>query len=518
MNQKTTPNWLRHKGYLHITPQLDVSRRKAELIAKVSSEKYVKTYGFYPLIHSSIKERKYKKINKNSRIRSHTKRTGNHVISTAKNRPLHYASHMDALIFGYYAALLQEKYENRMASLGDLSKCVIAYRKIPLDSKKNKSTAHFAKEVFDEIKSRDACCVLTFDIKSFFSSIDHKILEKAWADIISETILPPHHKNVFNATTNFSYILLDDLRLGKKNEGRKKGFDERRLAEIRQNGKFAFFNSPKEFRDAVKSKQLKLYKHPFRNKKMNNIPMGIPQGLPISAVLANLYLLNFDKEIFYEVVNLRGGFYRRYSDDILVICKEDEADDIKKIIDDGLARVNVDPSKDKTEQFIFKQSMLGNGKKVLLSHKRIDNHLIANVPLNYLGFEFYGYQTLIKSSNLAKFYRRMIYSVKSKAKRARIIASKINNEKPVIYRRQLYKLYTLQDLNKTKIHSTIKILVQTERGDFKFIVKKKKKLLRSNYISYVRRASDIMAEPKIQRQIRSHKRIFNEAVHRHLFK
>jgi Reverse transcriptase (RNA-dependent DNA polymerase). len=49
---------------------------------------------------------------------------------------------------------------------------------------------------------------------------------------------------------------------------------------------------------------------------------GIPQGTSISAVLANVYMIDFDKKVCALLKNL-GGMYRRYSDDfIIVIPKE----------------------------------------------------------------------------------------------------------------------------------------------------------------------------------------------------
>ena len=52
-------------------------------------------------------------------------------------------------------------------------------------------------------------------------------------------------------------------------------------------------------------------------------PYGIPQGAPISDLLANLYLLDFDIAISAKA-NLAGGRYYRYSDDIFIIIPGDE--------------------------------------------------------------------------------------------------------------------------------------------------------------------------------------------------
>ncbi len=280
------------------------------------------------------------------------------------------------MIYGCYAEKLLKLYENELEKYPGLSDCVIAYRKISVeeensnntdveeeneddteaeedDEERGKSTIHFAYEAFEEIKKRakDGCVVLMFDIKSFFSELNHIKLKKAWCDLLKVEKLNNAHFNVFNASTNFRYILKDELRVGYKSEGRRNGFDEKKLAEIRKyQGIEAFYSSIDEFKYAIRNKNIKVYKHPFvKNKR----PVGIPQGLPISAVLANLYLLNFDKVILEEIVNKAGGFYRRYSDDILIICNPQEADQIEQFVLDEIKNSDVEISEEKTENFFF---------------------------------------------------------------------------------------------------------------------------------------------------------------------
>jgi hypothetical protein len=65
--------------------------------------------------------------------------------------------------------------------------------------------------------------------------------------------------------------------------------------------------SGKQFRDKLASKT-----------KQHSESFGIPQGSPISDLLANIYLVDFDCEI-QSLVSSVGGVYRRYSDDILII-------------------------------------------------------------------------------------------------------------------------------------------------------------------------------------------------------
>ena len=101
MKAKVSPSWLKNRGYLHITRQVDVHDSSEKVLSKVCNKNYVAKYAFFPLIHSSIDERRYKRnpIN-NEHCHSYQDENGisqKHI----KKRPLHYATHMDALIFGY---------------------------------------------------------------------------------------------------------------------------------------------------------------------------------------------------------------------------------------------------------------------------------------------------------------------------------------------------------------------------------------------------------------------------------
>jgi hypothetical protein len=116
----------------------------------------------------------------------------------------------------------------------------------------------------------------------------------------------------------------------------------------------------------------------------------------------------------------------------------------------------------------------------------------------------------------------MILAVKSRARRARKIAQSQPDAKHAIFRNQLYKLYTIQDLNKTKVHTKSKWLKKTDVGKFVLQTKTFKRPLKNNYLSYVQRASEIMEAdyPRkyITNQIRKHRVIFNQAIKKHIKK
>jgi hypothetical protein len=516
--------WLKSKGYIHITPRIDLRTSYIDLIRKITNPKFIASYSFFPLLHSSIKERRYRTDGTPENRKSHTKAKGDTRVKNPKVRPIHYATHMDALIFSYYGYLIYRRYEAELDKYPGLADSILAYRKIKLPTNEgNKSTIHFAHEVFEEIKHRalkEPIVVLKFDITSFFNHMDHDVLKAQWIKLLGENgRLPPDHFRVYKATTQFSYILKDEFRLKQSSlsKGKRGGFDEKRLAQIRrEQGIQSYFSSNNELRQSIKKKEIRVYKFPFRNE--NGRIRGIPQGLPISAILANLYLLDFDIEICKKLGNY--GIYRRYSDDIILLCKEGKADylekEIRRLIKDDY---KVEISESKTERFLFRYTNSGMNSQTLQSIK-IESNSVCKIgmPLTYLGFDFFGNRTAIKNANLAKFYRRMIKTTKRKCKYAIDVANQKPGTIPVLFRRQLYRLYTLESLSKTSFKSRKSSLVQNEKGEFTLKSTLLERKYKSNYLTYISRASRIIGDPGIKMQIRSHKRILRQAINKHLTK
>lgn len=524
--QKDELEWLKVKGYRHITKNIDVRRSKRGLIKKIKDEKFVASYAFYPLIHTVIKERKYKKI-KGTTDRGHSYWKNDIKESNAKLRPLHYATHFDSLILSYYAHKFQNLYEEKLKSDNDLSQCIIAYRKIKIDEhnpdSKGKSTIHFSKEVFDEVKNRaisneKELSVLTFDIKSFFPTLNHEYLEKMLCLVSRKSQLNSAEKNVFRATTQFSYILLDELRVGNKKNGRKEGFDEKKLSRIRrEHGINAFFESPEDFRKSLKNRDCKIYKNPFRNKTTKEL-VGIPQGLPNSAVFANIYLYEFDKMIYEHIVQKMGGYYRRYSDDIIIISERSQVDMVKDVVYNLIEFVKLEASKEKTEEFVFNNAVYNKTKEERLTcFKLVDNKKLE-APLIYLGFEFRGYNTRIKASNVSKFYRRMIYAVKRKARR---IAKEIKNNpyaKKAIFLNQIKPIFLNYSLHKKPSKRKKRVFELNYKGEFDVIYQERENMKKSNFYSYSKRAAEIMGEEGIKKQFRKIRSTMFSAIKRNLDK
>lgn len=509
------PDWYKVKGYYHLSARASINpfsiRRN---IKRIEDATYVSQYAFYPLLHVNIKQRRFKK-DQDTGKRSYTKISDGKIESNAKVRPIHYANHQDALIFSYYSHLLQGKYEQIIKKDEKFSGCITAYRKIEdPETQKGKSNIHFAKEVFEEIRRRalqnGECIVLAFDIKSYFSSLDHDVLREKWEWLI-DSKLPSDHQNVFNAATSFSYIYKNDFR-NNRFKKRKRNLDEKGIAKIRNKHGFeAFFSSPTEFRNAVHDGKLRIYKSPYKNKQSGK-PIGIPQGLAISAMLGNLYLIDFDKSIFNNLVNDRDCFYRRYSDDIIVITNRENATFVKNFVNSQINKHFIELSHDKTEEFVF----LKEADNMVSAFEFKDSIQGKRKSLTYLGFEFDGIRPLIKSANISKFYRKMIYAVKSRCKRA-LKESLRTGFKPVLYKRQLFKIYRDNDLDKTIVKfRNFKRIEKNNLGEYRVIVSRMRAKPHGNYLTYVRRASEIMEEPAILRQLKKEKKIFNQAIQKHL--
>lgn len=474
-------NWFRPRGYIHITEKLQNGDKEA-IRSLIKNQNYIANHAFYPLVCNEIKERrKSKKI---------------------KKRPIAYASHLDTQIFSYYAYDLKKKYERRIKNIPRLDCCITAYRTIKDKNGKGKRNIHFAFEAFELIKEWSDCTVLTFDIKSFFSTIDHILLKKAWCNQLEQKSLPPDSYNVFRAVTNYSYILLDEL----KNHYR--GFDEEKLANLRKKGIQSFFENPKDFRESVIENP---NVHVFKNrKKIDNRYVGIPQGLPISPILANIYMLEFDRAIYNELISTGICDYRRYSDDILIVCKSENAIKVEKRVKELLkkkTRLILSPQK--------KERFTCENKKGRLEIMNLEN---GKNYLTYLGFEFYGYKSLIKSSTLAKYYRRTKKALKTKIRRLDKTYEKNLLVEPVLYKRKLLRNFTHHGTKSKKI--IVPKYTWEQIAEAEFIPKKKmvSRLYWGNFISYAKKSSEVFKDRRIKRQVRKHRKHFETYLKKQLEK
>ncbi|WP_417558822.1 reverse transcriptase domain-containing protein [Mesoflavibacter zeaxanthinifaciens] len=474
-----TEDWFKLKRYPHIGEPLSLKDYKW-IKAYVENPVSVKKHSFLPLIHKCIIKRKYRADTVNL-VRN--KKTGERMrfIDKPKVRHIYYASHLDSIVFSYYNHLISEAYE-KLITTKNFNESIVAYRKIPITkgSDKNKCNIDFAKSTFEFIKKNKEkkLTAIVADVTDFFDSLDHKVLKKQWCKVLNLNTLPEDHYNVFKALTKLRYVESDQLfnsykgsmlvERGVPNSTKEK---EIKRVEIESNKYF-------------KEKNAVAYctKEEFIQNNLDLIisgknKKGIPQGSPISATLANVYMLDFDQEVYNKVEDI-GGYYQRYSDDLIIVCEQKYEDEIIKFIRDkvqNLAKLEIHPSKTTVYRFeeidgVFKGFEIDEQTKV-------PNY---NKSLEYLGFVFDGQRVLIKASGLSKFYR----SMKRSFKKSTSLALYSKNPDKGIFKSRLYKRFTHRGAKR-------KLIYHPSKTD-PTIYERTKKYYWGNYLSYIYKANDSM--------------------------
>lgn len=426
---KEIPKYLK-KGYIHFDLRFWFPERKGELKRILQdnlkiyhlAHKRKEGWSFSPFLKILMKTPRYKYQEEEEAYDLET-----------KIRPICFASHLDSLIFSFYAYGLTRKYEAYLEKEG-FSECVLAYR----SNLGGKCNIQFSKEVFDEVKRRQNCTAIALDIKGYFDTIVHKTLKEKWIKVLGETLLPEDQLRIFKAISGYSYVGKNSI-LKKYNVVVK---DLKRppatLLELVPGN-----------RDFEKFQQLRRDKLIVVNteRNQNNLPIGIPQGSGMSALLSNIYLIDFDK-MLNQKAKKEGFMYRRYCDDILIVCDTDKAENLQKFV---IQQISGDPyhleiQPKKIEMTEFKQNSAGkirayNKKKLLkkgVSVTDATNERFYYKSLQYLGFEFNGQDVFIRSSSLSRYYRKM----KSRIVKTISMAYSKNSKSTKVWKSQLFEKYT----------------------------------------------------------------------------
>lgn len=353
------------KSYAHFDIRTDIKRQKGY----ISDPETVSRHGFYPFIHYELT------MNKFSSAKG----------CYQKSRDICYAAHIDRCIYQLYSFILNQLYNNRVKHDG-ISDVAVAYR-----TDLHGSNITFSKRVFDFIKQLGKCYVMVGDFTNFFDNLDHQYLKQQWCSLLNCGQLPKDHYNVFKNVTSYSKWELTDLLdlNGLKDNPAGKMCLNKQIRAI----------TPEQF----KANRKHIIKNPNH--------YGIPQGSPISAVLANVYMLDVDKQI-NDMITSIGGMYMRYSDDFMIIIPDAEeirATDIFSKVHISLKaapRLSLEPRK--TQYFYYCNGHLENCGK--LFHKdSADKKQI----LNFLGFTFDGQRVSIRSKTVIKYYYRMYSKAKT---------------------------------------------------------------------------------------------------------
>lgn len=364
-------------GLLHF-PRIghDVSQG-AWLGEVVNDAAKLKRHGFLPFVHDGKRQRRFREPPHDYEFSSGRGERDQKLFPHLKTRPIMYASHRDACIFSYYAYQLQIIYEAWLAD-HNLSENVIAYRSI--DGKNN---VDFAKDAFDELLRRSDYDCLMLDVKSFFDMLDHALLKEHWEQLVnSELAALPHHNVIFDRITKYRSLNYSEAIQTLK--AKRRPFLTKVSGSLR-------ICSLSDYNKYLK-----------RIVKTNRTGKGIPQGSPISGVLANIYLMDFDAIVRRIVVDEHGGLYQRYSDDIFIVCPHGKASEIYGSIVRALAKDRLRLGAAKTEIFRFASSdanliNITAGIEPLGSSRR--------QQIQYLGFHFDGKTITFRSSTLSKHLR-----------------------------------------------------------------------------------------------------------------
>lgn len=471
-------NWLKIKSYTHITPKIPIWQTKW-IMEYVMNKSKIESHRFYPMIHYTIIENKFQRKNTNGvrdKLRS----------PQVKVREIYYANHIDGHVYSYYAHLLNESLNKQYESDESLMDSVIAYRSIPFNVKRNKCNIDFANEVFQYIKNskKTNLSVICLDVSSYFDTINHNILKKLWAKLLLRVDLPQDHYKIFRSITKYSYIEIGHvLKLTPHAKINK-------LSNLRYKSLPSFFENGSEFRKLIEGKNLI---------RVNRKNFGIPQGSPISAVLSNLYLLEFDK-LMVKLSKLYNGFYRRYSDDIVFVCDPKWIDNVNSIVKEFLVnelKLNIQDKK--TQRVDFERNNLNDNWHTTLNEEGIK---YKGRPLTYLGFDFDGVKIRIKQKSISSFYRKTKRIIRRsayfalKTKNALDQGQKINKD-PWLYRSKIYRLKTHLGARKKSIDN---------------------KVFWGNYLSYSYNAARIMNESGIKKQLKNHWRIVEREIEKFNYK
>ena len=512
MATKKEKDWFKLKRYPHIGLPLNPSDRLKWIEPYVTSKEEVAEHAFLPFIHRTARVKKFrKKYNASTGKLEFILENGKKVVRNPneKKRELFYASHLDSLIFSYYAYQLNDSYEDKLKDFG-LNDVVNAYRSVPVNPDKedssNKCNIDFANDVFKHILEYDQkkFSVIAFDISSFFDNLDHKLLREVWCDVLQVEKLPADHFNVYKNITRFSHVDIVDIfnefkdnihtqkinRFGIKLKKRKKKIDK--IKFLRDQDAIAFCTEKEFFK--VKNKLLQPSKTKIIDDKVVYRNFGIPQGSPISSVLANMYLLHFDK-LINDFSKSFGGIYRRYSDDMIVVCPLNQKENLVELVYSEIKKykLEIQPTKTQIFQFEYKSGKLECGEEYQ------EGKLINwNKNFIYLGFEFDGQSVLLKSASLAGFYRKM----KRGIRRAKYFSKKTKKE---IFKRRLLKRHSYIGAKRTRKY----IWNENEK---KFV--KSEYYNWGNFLSYAFKAADIMINNKIKQQTRKHWNVLNKELKR----
>ncbi len=336
-------------------------------------------------------------------------RSANAAKPEKKTRPIRYGARRDAYIFSFYRRKLSRLYEARLRDMG-IEDCPIAYRQVLKPGRgSGKCNIDFAKDAFDEIDRLGDCVAVALDIKGYFENLDHGRIKRIWCELLNVKKLPPDHYAVFKNITKYhfveqlaAYSRLEHFGMRDRDGQMRPGFLTPFLDMPKQLCSNAEFRAKICGGDPTHGPSL-VQANPYLAKTH---PHGIPQGAPISDLIANSYLLEFDK-VMADYARARTGQYMRYSDDILLILPGGSPEAIAAIefttaeMREHGPELRIKDSKTCVAQF----QRTSGGFRFQHLKQRPDEP--AKNGFEYLGFRYDGRRVYVRNSTISRFYGKV---------------------------------------------------------------------------------------------------------------
>ncbi len=190
--------------------------------------------------------------------------------------------------------------------------------------------------------------------------------------------------------------------------------------------------------------------------KVNRQGVGIPQGLPVSAVLSNIYMTEFDAQLGSWVESV-GGFYRRYCDDLIVVLPRGQQSTAQwgqqvaalaqKLQGVGAAVPGVTLNEHKCHVWQVQAQKVTELPSLQVAASQLSNEAAPSVPLvppvppvasevRFLGFCFNGKTARIRPAAIQSYHRHLRHKAQNIVQR-----DWISPEDRHITAHNLYRLY-----------------------------------------------------------------------------
>lgn len=422
------------RKYLHF----DAQPSHTFLYKYVTKSSNIEKHSFYPFISYKLIDQKIKKSSKK-------------VFLAPKVRLINYPGHVDSNIYAYYSKILEKYYESYLSE-NLLENTVLAFRKVEKidgDKKISQCNIHFSKNVFDYITEKKHCLVLCYDITKFFDNLDHQILKENWLRLLATDSLPLDHYKVYRSLTRYSSVDKEELykELSLSLNSRTLNKRIKRLC------------SAEDFRDKVRKNSLVT---------INKNNKGIPQGSPISGLLSNIYMMNFDEAISKYLTEIDGKYFR-YCDDMIFIFDVSRKKEVEDLIISEISKLKLPINNDKTQEIEFRDG-LSNFNPLNINYNN-------PCKLQYLGLLFDGENVYLRETGLSRYNRKLRKAIRMRASHYHKLEPSQRNG-GVMYMRTLHTRFTY--------------------------------IGQRNYISYVFRVADVHSSSNVKKQVKGHYKLFNK--------